>query len=75
VKELDTSKKQNELLSTSFQLLKKVHSTKDLNLALGVEEFFLREELQKYSNSAEESGSLQKALVQLQEARQSYAVV
>jgi hypothetical protein len=61
-------------LCNRAKLLKEVHSTKDLNLALGIEELFLREELEKYSNSVEERGSLEKALVQIQEARQSYAV-
>jgi hypothetical protein len=75
ISQSDLTKKHNVLLADTVALLKNVHAAKDIKLALGIEDIFLREELEKYSNSAEEMGSLQKALAQLQEARQSYSVV
>jgi hypothetical protein len=75
ISQLDPIKKHNDFLADSLKLLKVVHTTKDLSLALGVEEMFLREERNKYANSPEEIGSLDKAIEQLQEARKSHKIV
>jgi hypothetical protein len=75
ISKLDVQKKHNELLSASLLILKETHSSKDLNLALGVEEMFLREELEKYDNSNEEIDSIKKAVSQVQQAKESLAVI
>lgn len=68
-------KKRNEILGDTLATLKTITSTKDIKLALGVEEMMLRQELTTYANSPEEANSVTKALEQVQEARQSFKVV
>ncbi len=65
----------NKILQETLVLLKEVKGTKDIKLMLGVEDLMLRQELNVYANSPEETNSIKKALEQLQEARKSFAVV
>lgn len=65
----------NVLLSETLNLLKEVKATKNIHVALGVEEMMLRQELALYANSPEQRNSITTAIQQLQEAKQSLSVV
>jgi hypothetical protein len=67
--------KRNEGLTATLKFLKEVNKTHDLHLALDVERIMLDQELEKYANSREEADSLEAAITQIQEARQSLEVV
>lgn len=62
-------------LAETLSLLKQVKATKDINQALGVEEVMLRQELALYSNSQEQRDSINAAIRQVQEAKDSLSVV
>lgn len=68
-------KARNQSINETLSLLKEVKATKNLTLALGVEELFLRQELATYANSPEQHNSVNMAIKQLQEAKKSLAVV
>lgn len=77
-KDLEASlamQKRNATLSERLILLKEVKAAKDINVALGVEEMLLRQELTRYANSPEQRNSISTAIQQLQEAKQSLSVV
>ncbi|MDR2893457.1 MAG: hypothetical protein LBV80_10310 [Deltaproteobacteria bacterium] len=67
--------KRTDNLSRTLSLLKDVKATRDLNLALGVEEMMLRQELASYINSPEQYKSVFGAIAQLQEAKNSLEVI
>ena len=68
-------REKNIFLQETLGLLKEIKGTKDIKTMLGVEEIMLRQELSVYANSPEETNSIKKAMEQLQEARESFAVV
>lgn len=55
--------------------LKAIHASSDINTILSAEEFLLAEELDRYSNSQEETNSINKALEQIDYAKKSLAAV
>jgi hypothetical protein len=67
--------KLNKGLAETLSLLKEVNKTQNLYIALDVEGIMLHQELEKYANSREEADSLEAAITQLQEAKQSLEVV
>jgi hypothetical protein len=65
----------NEGLGATLNLLKDVHKTHDLNIALDLEQIMLHQELEKYANSKEESDSITAGIKQIQDAKKSLNVV
>lgn len=69
------AKVHNEELKETLQLLKDVHASRDIKLALGVEQLFLHQERANYANSPEESNSVKAALEQFSDAKKSLSIV
>jgi hypothetical protein len=65
----------HEGLAATLNLLKEVHKTHDLNIALDLEQIMLHQELERYANSKEESDSIAAGIKQIQEAKKSLNVV
>ncbi len=75
VNESKEVKEHDAVLAETLSLLKDVKGSKNLNVALGAEEMLLRQEQAVYANSPEQHNSIITAVKQLQEAKQSLAVV
>lgn len=75
VLESEEEKKHSEAQNVTLALLKEVKSTRDIHLALGIEEMLLRQELAVYTNSPEQHNSITTAIEQLQDAKVSLDVV